>query len=149
MEDALTHLMDVGTSSPDAVPLTRLAATAVMGALNIYMLHAPHIVESTETRMDAMEASMQSHDTQATTALQSLRGLVDASGQPWLEAAWAAYKDLQQLNADIVALSRQNSNVRSYALSLGQKRKLTAQCQAVLTALQETIRQSMAYTATK
>ena len=149
MEDALTHLMEVGASSPNAVPLTRLAVTAVMGALNIYMLHAPHIVESTETRMDEMEASMQSHDTQVTTALQSLRALVDESGQPWLEAAWAAYRDLRHLNGDIVELSRQNSNVRSYALSLGQKRKMTAQCQDVLTALQETVRQSMAYTATK
>ena len=149
LEDALTHLMDVGASSPDAVPLTRLAATAVMGALNIYMLHAPHIVESTDTRMDEMEASMQSREAQVTTALQSLHGLVDASGQPWLEAAWAAYQDLQRLNADIIALSRRNSNVRSYALSLGQKRKITAQCQDVLTALQETVRQSMAYTATK
>ena len=92
---------------------------------------------------------MQSHDTQVTTALQSLRALVDESGQPWLDAAWAAYKDLQHLNGDIVELSRQNSNVRSYALSLGQKRKMTAQCQGVLTALQEMVRQSMAYTATK
>ena len=149
MEDALTHLIEVGASSPDAAPLTRLAATAVTGALNICVLHAPHIVESTVTRMDEMEASMKSHDAQVTTALQSLRALVDASGQPWLEAAWAAYKDLQEINADIVELSRQNSNVRSFALSLGQKRKMTVQCQDVLTALQETIRQSMAYTATK
>jgi hypothetical protein len=149
MEDALTRLMEVAASSPDAVSITRLAATAVMGALNIYMLHAPHIVESTVTRMDEMEAGMKSHDAQVTATLQNLRTLVDESGQPWIEAAWAAYKNLQHLNADIVTLSRQNSNVRSYALSLGQKRKLTAQCQDGLTALQEAVRQSMAYTATK
>ena len=43
----------------------------------------------------------------------------------------------------------QNSNIRSYALSLGQQRKTTAQCQDVLTTLQETVQQSMAYKATR
>jgi hypothetical protein len=56
---------------------------------------------------------------------------------------------LQTINAEIVELSRQNSNIRSFALSLGQKRKMTAQCQDVLAALQETVRESMAYKATK
>ena len=64
-------------------------------------------------------------------------------------AAWASYKDFQKINAAIVDLSRQNSNVRSFALSLGQKRKTTAQCQDVLAALQETVQQRMGYTATR
>jgi hypothetical protein len=99
--------------------------------------------------MDAMEADMKSLDTQVTEALQRLQALVDESSQPFLDAAWAAYKDFQHINADIVALSRQNSNIRSYALSLGQQRKTTAQCQDVLTTLQETVQQSMAYKATR
>jgi hypothetical protein len=141
--------MDVVSSSPDAVRIIRLAAKAAMGALNMYTLQAPHIAESTVTRMDEMEATMQSLDAQVTDALQSLQALVDEPGQPFLEAAWASYKDLQNINAAIVDLSRQNSNVRSYALSLGQKRKMTAQCQDVLAALQETVQQSMRYKATK
>ena len=76
---------------------------------------------------------MKSLDTQVTEALQRLQALVDESSQPFLDAAWAAYKDFQHINADIVALSRQNSNIRSSALSLGQQRKTTAQCQDVLT----------------
>jgi hypothetical protein len=149
MEEALNHLMDVAASSPDAVRITRLAAKAIIGALNLYTLQAPHIAESTVTRMEEMEATMQSLDAQVTDALQSLQALVDESGTPFLEAAWASYKDLQNINAEIVDLSRQNSNVRSYALSLGQKRKTTAQCQDVLAALQETVQQSIRYKATK
>ena len=80
MEEALNHLMDVASSSPDAVHITRLAAKAVMGALNMYMLQAPHIAESTVTRMDEMEAVMQSLDAQVTDALQSLQALVDEPG---------------------------------------------------------------------
>jgi Four helix bundle sensory module for signal transduction len=149
MEEALNHLMDVVASSPDAGKIIRLAAKAVMGALNIYTLQAPHIAESTVTRMDEIEAVMQSLDTQVTNALQSLQALVDEPGQPWLAAAWASYKDFQNINGEIVDLSRQNSNIRSYALSLGQKRKTTAQCQDVLAALQETVQQSMKYKATR
>jgi hypothetical protein len=149
MEEALNHLMDVVSASPDAVEIIRLAATVAMSALNIYTLQAPHIAESTETRMEEMEATMHSLDAQVIDALQRLRVLVDESGKPFLKAAWASYKDFQHINAAIVELSRQNSNVRSYALSLGQKRKTTAQCQDMLAALQETVQQSMRYTATR
>jgi hypothetical protein len=149
MEEALNHLMDVDSASPNAVQIVRLAAKAAMGALNMYSLQAPHIAESTVTRMDEMEATMQSLDAQVTDALQSLQALVDESGQPFLDAARAAYKDFQTIHAEIVTLSRQNSNVRSFALSLGQKRKTTAQCQDVLAALQESVQQSMRYKATK
>ena len=149
MEEALNHLMDVVSSSPDTVKIIRLTAKAVMGALNIYMLQAPHIAESTVTRMDEIEAVMQSLDAQVTDALQSLQALVDEPDKPFLAAAWASYKDFQNINATIVELSRQNSNIRSYALSLGLKHKTTARCQDVLAALQETVQQSTTYKATK
>jgi hypothetical protein len=149
MEEALNQLMDVVSASPDAVHITRLAAQAVMGALNIYVLQAPHIAESTVTRMDEIEAVMHSRDAQVTSALQRLQALVDAAGQPLLAAAWASYKEFQTINADIVDLSRQNSNVRSAALSLGQKRKTAAQCQDALAALQESVQQSLSNKATR
>jgi hypothetical protein len=149
METALTHLMDVVSSSPNATSITRRASQAVIGALTIYTLQAPHIAESTTARMDKMEADMQSLDAQVTEALNSLQALVDEPGKPFLDAAWAAYQDFQQLNAEIVDLSRQNTNLRSFAISLGQKRKTTAQCQEVLVALQETVQQSMASKATR
>ena len=149
MEEALNHLMEVASSSPAAVQIIRLAAQAVMGALKMYTLQAPHIAESTVTRMEEMEATMHSLDALVTDALQGLQALVDEPGKPFIETAWAAYKDFQNINAAIVDLSRQNSNIRSYALSLGQKRKTTAQCQDMLAALQETVQQSMRYTATR
>ena len=149
MEEALNHLMDWASSSPDAVKITRLASQAVTSALHLYTLQAPHIAESTATRMEEMEAVMQSLDAQVTDALQSLQALVHEPGKSFLDVAWVSYKEVQTINAEIVELSRQNSNIRSFALSLGQKRKMTAQCQDVLAALQETVRESMAYKATK
>jgi hypothetical protein len=43
------------------------------------------------------------------------------------------------LNAQIVTLSRRNTNVRSLALSLGQKRMVAAACDDSLRALQDTL----------
>jgi hypothetical protein len=99
--------------------------------------------------MNEMEATMKSLDAQVTAALQSLHALVDEPGTPSLDAAWTAYQDFQNIHAEIVALSRQNSNIRSSALTLGQKRKTTAQCQDMLAALQEMVQQSMTNKATR
>jgi hypothetical protein len=43
------------------------------------------------------------------------------------------------LNRQIIALSRRNTNVRSLALALGQKRTLTAACEEDLRALQDAL----------
>src|SRR5262249_32744194 len=85
MEEALNHLMDWASSSPDAVKITRLASQAVTSALHLYTLQAPHIAESTATRMEEMEAVMQSLDAQVTDALQSLQALVNGPGKPFLD----------------------------------------------------------------
>ena len=147
MDKALIHLMDRVSSSPNAVDIMRRASQAIIGAFHIYALQAPHIAESTVARMDEIEAAMKNHDAQVTDALHNMEVQVDESSKPFLHTAWASYKEFQKIDTEIVDLSRQNSNIRSFALSLGQKRKTTAQCQDVLAALQETVKQSMAYKA--
>ena len=149
MEQAINHLMDMVSSLPDAVGLTRLASQAIVGTLNVYGLHAPHIAESNAARMEEMEAEMQRFEAQVTEAFQRLQERVEEPGKPFLDAAWASYKDFQKITADIMTLSRNNSNIRSFALSLGQKRKMTAECQDMLNALRETVQQSMTYKATR
>ncbi len=78
---------------------------------------------------------MTASETAARTALKSLGSLVDAEARPHLAAASAAFDRFMQLNAEIVALSRRNTNVRSLALSLNQKRLVTAACDESLLAL--------------
>jgi hypothetical protein len=51
-------------------------------------------------------------------------------------AAFARYLELQ---AQVLSLSRENTNVRSLSLSLGRKRAAQAICQDTLAALQEAI----------
>ena len=73
----------------------------------------------------------------AAMAVAGCTGRVETALEQLLEAR-SLSADMA-VNADIVVLSRRNSNVRSLALSLGQKRELTAQCEATLRALQEAL----------
>jgi hypothetical protein len=43
------------------------------------------------------------------------------------------------IHKEIITLSRRNSDVRSLALSLGDKRKVTAECEAHLQALEDAL----------
>jgi hypothetical protein len=55
LEEALNHLMDAVATSPDAVPITRLAAATLTDTFHIQALQAPHIAETSATRMDEIE----------------------------------------------------------------------------------------------
>jgi hypothetical protein len=103
----------------------------------IEVLQAPHIAASEDTVMADLETQMAALEATARSALQEL----DSLNTPELHAAVAAAKklltDFMAVNAQLVTLSRRNSNVRSLALSLGQKRTLTATCEGDLRALND------------
>jgi hypothetical protein len=56
-----------------------------------------------------------------------------------LDAAKAALNRFDQLSAELVALSRRNSNVRSLALSLRRTPALVAACDGSLAQLQDAL----------
>jgi hypothetical protein len=56
-----------------------------------------------------------------------------------LDAASAALDRVLSIHKEIITLSRRNSDVRSLALSLGEKRKVTAECEAHLQALEDAL----------
>lgn len=149
LETALNQLMDSGASLPDAVQITRLASRALVDAAKIYMLQAPHIAETSDRTMDKMEVEMKRLDDQVGQSLEKLRDLVDEAGIPSLNAARTAYDDFRGTNAQIIELSRQNSNIRSFAMSIGQKRKVAAQCLDYITALDKAVKESVTFRATR
>jgi hypothetical protein len=102
----------------------------------IQVLQAPHIAEADDAAMTAMEKRMAASEAAARRALQSLASLVAPTAAPRLGQAAAALDRFMMLNSEIVSLSRRNTNVRSLALSLGQRRMLTAGCEESLQALQ-------------
>jgi hypothetical protein len=75
----------------------------------------------------------------ARNALETLTTLVEPASRPHLVTAATTLDRFMDLNAQIIALSRRNTNVRSLALSLDEKRKLTGPCEETLRALQAAI----------
>jgi hypothetical protein len=148
MAAALNRLMDDNASSAEAAGITRLSDQALTGALKLYSLQGPHIAAAADAKMDEIEARMKSLDEQVTDTLGRLQTLVEQASKPFVDEAIAAYLDFGKINAEIIELSRRNSNIRSFAVSLGQKRKVTAECQENLAALQEAV-QSTEFKATR
>ena len=135
--DALDGL--VPATGADTWRIKALSATALAGAREIQVLQAPHIAEPDDNAMARLEARMTNAETTVRTALAMLRDLVAASSQPKVAAATAAMDQLSLLNLEIQRLSRRNTNVRSLALSLGQKRARTEACETALRTLQDEV----------
>ncbi len=136
MESALRPLLN-GSNDKAA----RQAQRALAEALHIQSLHAPHIMEKMAPRMDALEKDMAAADKAVRFALAALGK--DTTG------ALAAYENFWKLTGEIVALSRQNSNVRSLALSLERKTKVLAACDEALRLLKAVVWEQMAPKATR
>lgn len=132
LEQTLRPLLTAANNEKQA----RQAQRALTEALRIQALHAPHILEKTDTRMDALDKAMAASDTAVRTALAAL-GKQGAGALEVYERYW-------KLTGEIAALSRQNTNVRSLALSLERKTKVLAACDEALRALEEEIRGRMA-----
>jgi hypothetical protein len=114
-------------------------ARAGAAVLEIEAVEARHIAESDEAAMAKMEAEMAASESAARNAVASLNGLLTPAAGPQLANAAAALDKFMAVNAEIVSLSRRNSNVRSLALSLGRKRTVTAECDDSLRVLDEAL----------
>ena len=121
---------------PTAWHVDALALTAVTTVREIQVLQAPHIADADEAVMTRMEKEMATSESSARRALDQLRVLLPPSSQGQIRAATAALDKFMDLNLQIIALSRRNTNVRSLALSLDEKRKITTSCEESLHALQ-------------
>jgi hypothetical protein len=120
----------------DAWHVDALSATAVMTVREIQVLQGPHIADADEAVMTRMEQQMATSQTAARKSLDALGALVAPASRARLQTASAALKRFMDLNAQLIALSRRNTNVHSLMLSLDEKRKLTLACQDNLRQLQ-------------
>ena len=89
--------------------------------------------------MTRMEEQMTASAAVARKALEELKAALTPAAAPQLAAAGAALDRFMAIHAEIITLSRRNSDVRSLALSLGRKRVVTAECEDQLRALEEAL----------
>jgi hypothetical protein len=116
-----------------------LAAAAVATVREIQVLQAAHIADADDEAMSRKEKRIATLEASARSALEALAALVQPASRPRLGDAAAALDRFMGVNAQILALSRRNSNVRSLALSLNQKGKLAGACEDSLRALRHAL----------
>jgi hypothetical protein len=144
-QEAADALRDALEPVKTLVPATNqwrveaLAATVVLSVREIQALQAPHIAEPNDAPMTRIEKRMADSEARARKALTALSGIVPPAAQRNISTAVEALNRFMSLNAEILALSRRNSNVHALALSLGQKRTLVAACEESLRALQDAL----------
>lgn len=134
-EDALLKLIN----GQESGPICRLATHALAAGLKIQVLHAPHIASPNDEEMNAIEKNIRENDATVRRSLDALQRLVSPDRQSILRQAEAAYHEFENLTAAVTELSRQNTNIKSMELSLNRKRKITSQCEEILTSLQDVV----------
>src|SRR5580704_11159537 len=129
MNAALTRLLTANAETPDAKTTMLLAFDAETSALRIQTLLSPHIAEESDKKMDELEALMATEDATVRKSLGGLAALPRFKSDPELAAATTHYAEFTEIKTQILALSRENTNVRSLSISLNEKRKVMLVCQ--------------------
>ncbi len=139
MDAALSRVVAKRSDAPDAKRVTLLALGAQIGALRIQALLAPHIAEESDAKMDQLEGMMATQAKEVGKDLDGLAALSSLRGDKDVAAAASCFARYGEIRTRILALSRENTNVRSLALSLNQKRKAMILCLDALSALKQSI----------
>jgi hypothetical protein len=114
-------------------------AIAVAGVREIQALQAPHIADLDDAVMTRLERRMASAEAAARAALESLRSLAQPGSRAKVADAAGALDRFMAVHAQVMALSRRNTNARSLVLSLDQKAPLVKACEESLRQLRESL----------
>jgi hypothetical protein len=139
MDAALSRLIARIGARADSSQAMLPAAASQAAAWRIQALLAPHIAADSDARMDELEALITKQDEQIRKDLAALGALPELQEDHDLLTALASYKRFSEVRSKILALSRENTNVRSASISLDQKRKVMLLCQNALSDLQRAV----------
>jgi hypothetical protein len=136
--DALKQFA-AGVAAADRCNVEGLVSQATLAVREIQVLQAPHIAEADDAAMTRMEHEMANLGAKAREGLKSLSRFPAPEAASSLATAQVSLDRFTDISAQIVQLSRQNSNVRSLELALGKKPALSAACDESLHALQDAL----------
>jgi hypothetical protein len=137
VRDALAEA--VAKSPNENWQIRALAAEVMTSVREIQTLQTPHIAEADDAAMTRLEERMDRAESSARRNLAALTKVGRPESRDSLAAASASMDRFAQVHAEILKLSRQNSNVRALALALGKRRTLAAVCEEHLRAVQEAL----------
>jgi hypothetical protein len=139
-DHSLRDLIHQSASDGHCSLMAPIAADALAAGLRIHNLHAPHIVESSDSKMDELEVEMQRATGIIDASLGKLAESASEKERASIGEARAAYGDFSEVHTRVLSLSRRNTNIKSFELSLGNKRKIAAHCDEILLSLEKTVR---------
>jgi hypothetical protein len=128
MAAALDRLVDAlaaraaETSEPSRLRQLLAASTA---ALRVQTLLPSHIASADDAEMTSLESRMR-------TLVEQVDAVLRETNDPAASAAWTDY---ERLRAEVLRLSRLNTNVVSFHVSLNEKLHATDACRSALAAL--------------
>ncbi len=111
---------------------------ASIAALRIQQLALVHIPSADEAEMTRLEERMRALGEEVDGRLTAVRQGGQVSPDR-LAAAMQAWADYQRVLKDVLRLSRENTNVISFDVSVHEKRRVTKECLAALSALEEAV----------
>ena len=139
----LTEVIRCGSTNDCGVQMIQLAWEALAAGSQVQSLHAMHISARSDEEMDKIEAEIRHSNEVVSDSLKEMEKLLPGDSKDsreGLRKAALAYADFEAVTFEVIQLSRQNTNIKSFELSLGRKRKVTAQCDEILGNLQEILR---------
>jgi hypothetical protein len=139
MNAALSRLIALNSGSPNEKQVMLLAYSTEISGLRLQTLIPPHIAEESDQKMNELEALMSKEDKQIRRNLDELTVLRNLNQKANLAEAISSYARFDKIKTQILALSRENTNVKSLSISLSQKRKVMLLCQDTLNKLQQAV----------
>jgi hypothetical protein len=128
--DTLVEMQRTATQ-PDAI---RMLSQVLVAALRVQPLLLIHIPTADAAEMTRLEQQIRELSGEVDRSLAAARENPQLSPQR-LEQASQAWSEYQRVVTDVLRLSRENTNVISFDVSVHEKHEKTKQCLAALSAL--------------
>ncbi len=142
LEHALENLMSSYAGNPNEARINLFSFQAITAGLKAFNLHSSHIAEASDVKMDQIETQIKAEENVVAKSLDGLAEIVGDENNNLLLQAKTSFSEFNKVTAQVIKLSRQNSNIKSLEFSLGRKRKIAAQCDEILAAFQETVQKN-------
>lgn len=120
------------STEPETIRLLSRAATAAVREQSLLLIHIPSADDAEMTRLERQMSDLAARVDDALAALRTT-GTVAAGA---LDSAAEAWAEERRIVAEVVQLSRENTNVRSFDVSVHEKRTATRAFLDALAALQ-------------
>lgn len=127
--------MQRSSNDPDTIRLLSGASIAALREQSLLLIHIPTRDDAEMTRLEGQMAQFAAAVDRALEALHT-SGAVPAGALATASEAWAEHR---RIVPEVVKLSRENTNVLSFDVSVHEKRTVTRDCLDALSALRSAV----------